>query len=129
MQSGGIRVLTPRASSAVPAGSTYILRWVSNTDGVAGCTSIGAAFKWTASCENKHGLGILPGSSVSGFPSSTTFQLEPFRLNNDLFVVAFSAGGKKTLTGYTVAKVGGGLAITIEAPDGSKWASSWFALP
>jgi hypothetical protein len=96
---------------------------------VIGCTSIGNTFRWNADCENRHGFQIWPGSSVSGFPGSTQFQLEPYSLNNDYFVVAFMNNGKKTLTGYTVAKVGHGLAITIEAPNGSKWASNWFALP
>jgi hypothetical protein len=128
-QPGGVRLLTPTISGSVPPGSTYTLRWVSNADGVTGCTSIGAAYKWTSSCENNRGFQIWPGSSVSGFPSPTTFQLEPYSLNGDYFVVAYNAGGKKTLTTYTVAKVGHGLAITIEAPNGSKWASNWFALP
>jgi hypothetical protein len=66
---------------------------------------------------------------VQGFPSPTSFQLEPYSLNPEGFVVAYSAGGAKALTGYTVAKVGGGLAINIEAPNGSKWSSTWFALP
>jgi hypothetical protein len=105
------------------------LRWISNSDGVSPCTSIGAAFKWSARCENNWGLSIWPGTSVSGFPTSTSFQLEPYSLNTDYFVVAFMNNGKKAVTGYTVGKVGGGLAITIESPNGSKWASSWFIIP
>jgi hypothetical protein len=96
---------------------------------VVGCTTIGAKFNWSASCETNWGFQIWPNSSVQGFPNPTTFQLEPYSLNPDYFVVAYSANGTKTLTGYTVARVGSGLAINIEAQDGSKWSSTWFPLP
>jgi hypothetical protein len=51
-------------------------------------------------------------------------------LNPDYYVVVYGTNnGVKLSTGYTVAKVRGTLAITIESPDGRKWASTWFAIP
>jgi len=115
----------------VPAGSNYILRWV--TSGLAGCTSIGAPFNWNARCEDNNGFGIKPytgnPNDYSGFPNPTDFTLEPYTLNRDAFVVAWTIASKKFITTYTVGKAGAGLAITIQSPDGSKWASTWFAIP
>ena len=78
-------------------------------------------------------MGILPNggdAAYSGYPNQGTFQLEPYTLNTSSFVLVYGTlNGKKQLTHYTVGVSGSLLAITIESPDGSRWASNWFAIP
>ena len=77
-------------------------------------------------------MGISPNGEVaySGYPNQGTFQLEPYTLNTSNFVVAYgSLNGRKLVTNYSVGTSGSLLAITIESPDGSRWASNWFAIP
>jgi hypothetical protein len=107
------------------------LRWVS--DNPQGCISLGATFDWAARCQNNNGLGISPNSgnaAYSGYPNPGTFQLEPYTRNTSAFVIAYGTeNGKKLITGYTVGSSGSLLAVTIESPDGTRWASNWFAIP
>jgi hypothetical protein len=107
------------------------LRWVSNNP--QGCISLGATFNWAASCQKDNGIGISPNggdAAYSGYPNPGTFQLEPYTLNTSNFVVVYGTlNGKKLSTGYVVGASGSLLAITIESPDGSRWASNWFAIP
>jgi hypothetical protein len=65
-----------------------------------------------------------------GYPTQGSFTLQPFSLNPDYYVVVYGTkSGAKLITTNTVGRKGGALAITIESPDGSKWASKWFTIP
>ena len=106
---------------------------MNNTTGVEGCTIVGADFNWSSSCETYYGVQIWPfsgSSEYSGYPSQGSWQLEPYSLNTDYYVVVYGTkNGLKLTTSYTIARKGGTLAVNIESPDGSKWASKWFAIP
>jgi hypothetical protein len=93
---------------------------------------LGVAFDWGARCQNYNGMGIAPNgeAAYSGYPNKGSFQLEPYVLNTSNYVLVYGTlNGKKLLTNYTVGASGSLLAITIETPDGSRWASNWFAIP
>jgi hypothetical protein len=110
-------------------GSTYTLRWIQNSIGPNKCiAAFGQDFNWRSNCETNWGISIWPDQNFGGFPNLRSFVLVPYPRSPDAgFSVAISQNGKVSVVdSYSVGSLGHPFAITIEALDGSKWASQWF---